>query len=61
MRLTKRTESGAAVIDRAAFPEYAQETLIREVNAFSPVRKIVGKLCAYEEGEDDITGKMHKV
>lgn len=58
MRLTKRTETGAAVIDRAAFPEYAQETLIREVNAFSPVRKVVEKLCAYEEEEDDITGKM---
>ena len=53
MRLTKRTESGAAVLDRAAFPEYAQETLIREVSAFSPLRAVVEKLCAYEEAEKE--------
>ena len=52
MRLTKRTESGTAVLDRAAFPEYAQETLIREVSAFSPLRTVVEKLCGYEEAED---------
>ena len=53
MRLTKRTGSGLAVIDKAAFPEYAQETLIREMCAFSPWKRVVDKLCAYEEAEED--------
>ena len=52
MRLTKRTESGLAVLDRAAFPEYAQETLVQEMCAFSPWKKVVDKLCAYEDGVD---------
>ena len=52
MRLTKRTESGLAVLDRAAFPEYAQETLVQEMCAFSPWKKVVEKLCDYEDGDD---------
>lgn len=54
MRLTKRTESGTAVLDRTAFPEYAQETLIQEMRAFSPWKKVVDKLCAYEDGDDNV-------
>ncbi|MBR0365846.1 MAG: hypothetical protein IJH94_03480 [Clostridia bacterium] len=61
MRLTKRTGSGLAVINRAAFPDYAQETLIHEMCAFSPWRKVVDKLCDYEEGEDghNVKSTMH--
>lgn len=51
MRLTKRLKNGVAIIDRAAFPDYAQETLIHEMTAFTPWKTVVDRLCEYEDAE----------
>lgn len=51
-RLTRRNTRGKAMLEAHAFPEYAEETLVREVNAFSPLGTVVEKLCAYEEYEE---------
>ncbi len=56
-RLTVRTKSGQAVLNKDAFPEYAEETLIREVNAFAPIKTVIEKLCDFEDrygGESDV-------
>ncbi|MGN0106671.1 MAG: hypothetical protein ACI4A5_03090 [Hominilimicola sp.] len=49
VRLTRRTKYGDAVLNYEAFPEYAEETLIHEVNCFEPMKTAVEKLCEYEE------------
>lgn len=49
IRLTRRTKYGEAVLNHEAFPEYAEETLIHEVNCFEPMKTAVEKLCEYEE------------
>jgi hypothetical protein len=51
-RLTRRTKSGKAILSTKAFPEYAEEALIREVNAFNPFTDVVERLCTYEESEN---------
>lgn len=49
-RLTKRTDGGKILLNRAMFPEYADETLQREMAAFPPFSKVVERLCEYEDG-----------
>lgn len=49
LRLTRRTKSGKAILSKNAFLEYAEETLIHEVNCFEPMKTVVEKLCEYEE------------
>ena len=51
-RLTKRTAAGKAVLDGARFPEYANETIQREIAAFPPFSRVIEKLCEYEETRD---------
>ncbi|HIU57926.1 MAG TPA: hypothetical protein IAA61_09000 [Candidatus Ornithomonoglobus merdipullorum] len=55
-RLTKRTAGGKVVLDGSKFPEYASETLQREIAAFPPFARVIEKLCEYEETRD-ITGE----
>ena len=50
-RLTTRTKSGKAVLDKDTFFEYDEETLINNQNAFEPFGAVVDKLCRYEEME----------
>lgn len=51
MRLTKEAKSGGAILNPAAFPEYAAETLDREMRAFDPFKKVVQALAKYEAAE----------
>ena len=51
-RLTERTESGKAVLRKAAFPEYSEETLRYELSSFPPFKAAVERLCRYEEAND---------
>lgn len=48
-RLTKRINNGKIMLNRDVFPEYAEETLQREISAFPPFIKIVERLCEYED------------
>ncbi|MCH5212133.1 MAG: hypothetical protein J1G06_03890 [Oscillospiraceae bacterium] len=48
-RLTRRTEAGKVLLNKSMFPEYAEETLQREMAAFPPFSTIVERLCEYEE------------
>ena len=48
-RLTKRSEGGKIMLDRSMFPDYAEETLQREMKAFPAYMKVVEKLCEYED------------
>ena len=48
-RLTRRTDGGKIVLNRSSFPEYAEETLQREVAAFPPFMRVMEKLYEYEE------------
>ncbi len=48
-RLTKRTNAGKIVLNKNAFPEYAEETLQREIAAFPPFIQVMKKLCEYED------------
>lgn len=48
-RLTRRTDGGKIVLNRNSFPEYAEETLQREVSAFPPFMRVMEKLYEYEE------------
>ena len=48
-RLTRRTDGGRILLDRNMFPEYAEETLQREMCAFPPFSKVVERLFEYEE------------
>ncbi len=48
-RLTRRTDGGKIVLNRNSFPEYAEETLQREVAAFPPFMRVMEKLYEYEE------------
>lgn len=48
-RLTRRTDGGKIVLNRKSFPEYAEETLQREVAAFPPFMRVMEKLYEYEE------------
>ena len=48
-RLTRRTEAGKVLLNKSMFPEYAEETLQREMSAFPPFSTIVERLCEYEE------------
>lgn len=54
IRLTRRTKRGHAVLTHAAFPEYAEETLMNEVSCFEPMKTAVEKLCVYEEREYNV-------
>lgn len=48
-RLTRRTDGGRVLLNRGMFPEYAEETLQREMSAFPPFAAIVERLCEYED------------
>ena len=48
-RLTRRTDGGKVLLNRSMFPEYAEETLQRELAAFPPFSTIVERLCEYED------------
>ena len=48
-RLTRRSPSGKALLNRAMFPEYAEETLNREVSAFGPFSQVLERLCEFED------------
>lgn len=50
-RLTKRTQSGKILLNKHLFPEYAEETLQRELAAFPPFMQVVERLCEYEDGQ----------
>lgn len=54
-RLTRRTEAGKVLLNKSMFPEYAEETLQRELAAFPPFSQIVERLCEYEEFISGIT------
>ncbi len=51
-RLTRRTDGGKIVLNRNSFPEYAEETLQREVAAFPPFMRVMEKLYEYEENHN---------
>ena len=51
MRLTRKTASGKIVINEAAFPKYAPETIWNETSYFEPIIAVVEKLYRYEEAE----------
>ncbi len=55
-RLTKRTDSGKILLNRSLFPEYAEETLQREISAFPPFMQVMERLCEYEDGIDKMSG-----
>ncbi len=48
-RLTRRSSSGKILLNRSMFPEYAEETLNREVAAFGPFAQVLERLCEYED------------
>ncbi len=48
-RLTRRTDSGKILLNRHLFPEYAEETLQREIAAFPPFMQVIERLCEYED------------
>lgn len=48
-RITRRTDSGKVLLNRHLFPEYAEETLQREVSAFPPFMQVLERLCEYED------------
>ena len=48
-RLTKRTDGGKILLNRNFFPEYAEETLQREIAAFPPFMQVMERLCEYED------------
>ena len=48
-RLTKRTEGGRVLLNNSFFPEYADETLQREIAAFPPFRQVMERLCEFED------------
>ncbi len=54
-RLTRRTDGGKIVLNRNSFPEYAEETLQREVAAFPPFMRVMEKLYEYEENNTSKT------
>lgn len=49
-RLTMKSPSGKVLLNRAMFPEYAEETLSREVSAFGPFSQVLERLYEFEEG-----------
>ena len=51
-RLTRRTESGRILLNRSVFPEYAEETLQREIAAFEPFTLVLQRLCEYEDRDN---------
>ena len=54
-RLTRRTSGGKIVLNKSSFPEYAEETLQREVAAFPPFMRVMEKLYEYEENNTSKT------
>ena len=48
-RLTRKTNSGKIVLNHDTFPEYAEETLLREVSAFPPFSQVLERLYEYED------------
>ena len=58
-RLTRRTESGRAVLSKEAFPEYSEETLMYELSSFYPFKKAVERLCRFEEVNDLLASRSH--
>ncbi len=48
-RLTRRTDGGRILLNNSMFPEYAEETLQRELAAFPPFCRVVERLCEYED------------
>lgn len=53
-RLTKKTSSGKVILNHALFPEYAEETLLRELAAFPPFSQVLERLCEYEDQKIDL-------
>ena len=49
-RLTRRTDGGKILLNRNMFPDYAEETLQREIAAFPPFMQVMERLCEYEDG-----------
>lgn len=52
-RFTRRNESGKIMLNREMFPDYAEETLQREMAAFPPFMKVVQRLCEFEDGSSN--------
>lgn len=48
-RLTRCTNGGKILLNNSMFPEYAEETLQRELAAFPPFCRVVEQLCEYED------------
>lgn len=48
-RLTRRTDAGKILLNKNVFPEYAEETLQREIAAFPPFLTVMERLCEYED------------
>lgn len=48
-RMTRRTDNGKILLNRDMFPEYADETLQREMAAFPPFMQVVERLFELEE------------
>lgn len=48
-RLTRRTDGGKILLNRSMFPDYAEETLQREIMAFPPFLQVLERLCEYED------------
>ena len=48
-RLTRRTDGGKILLNRNMFPEYAEETLQREIAAFPPFMQVMERLREYED------------
>ena len=48
-RLTRRTEGGRVLLNNSFFPEYADETLQREIAGFPPFRQVMERLCELED------------
>lgn len=48
-RLTRRTDGGKVLLNKNVFPEYAEETLQRELSAFPPFVQVIERLCEYED------------
>lgn len=52
-RFTRRNESGKIMLNSEMFPDYAEETLQREMAAFPPFMKVVQRLCEFEDGSSN--------
>ncbi len=46
-RLTRRTDGGKVLLNKHLFPEYAEETLQREIASFPPFMQVMERLCEF--------------